>query len=327
MDINNYIKNIFCIKGPEDFNDYAIQLFKYQYKFNNLYQEYVNLLGYDVSKIKNYLSIPFLPIDFFRTTKVSTEQKNHQAVFLSSGSTKSTKSKHYVFNLEIYKHSLISSFNLFFDEPNKFTILCMVPNFSEHPNSSLAYMCNELIKKSQNKNSGFYLNKKRKLKNIILHCEQEKQKYILFGLSFELLKFAKENTMSLQNGIIIETGGTKKHQKHLIKEEMHKQLKLYFKTDNIHSEYGMAELLSQSYCLNSGVFYSPPWKKVLIRDKTNPLKIIKDNQRGCINIIDLANIYSCGFIATNDMGYSNNGGFNVIGRSQNSTQRGCNLMI
>ena len=327
MDINNYIKNIFRIDGPEEFNDYAIQLFKYQYKFNNLYQKYVNLLGYDVAKIKHYESIPFLPIDFFRTTKVTTSQTNHQVVFFSSGSTTSLRSKHYILNLEIYKKSLLSSFKFFFDKPKKYTILCVVPSFKENPNSSLAFMCNELIKKSQNEKSGFYLNKKKNLKNIILNCEKEKQKYILFGLSFELLQFAKENSISLKNGIIIETGGTKKNQKHILKEEMHKQLKLYFKSDNINSEYGMAELLSQSYCLNSRTFYSPPWKKVLIRDKTNPLKIIKDNQRGCINIIDLANIYSCGFIATNDLGYSYNGGFNIIGRSQNSTQRGCNLMI
>tara|TARA_Y100000766_G_C18875059_1_gene590352 strand:+ start:111 stop:1094 length:984 start_codon:yes stop_codon:yes gene_type:complete len=327
MDINNYIKNIFRIKGPDEFNDHAIQLFKYQYKCNNLYQKYINLLGYDVSKIKHYESIPFLPIDFFRTTKITTSQTNHQAVFFSSGSTNSMKSKHYVLNLEIYKESILSSFKLFFDHPNKFTILCMVPSFKENPNSSLAFMCNELIKKSQNEKSGFYLNKKNRLKNIILSCEKAKQKYILFGLSFELLQFAKESSIALENGIIIETGGTKKNQTRIIKETLHQQLKLHFKSANINSEYGMAELLSQSYCLDNQIFYSPPWKKVLIRDKTNPLKIINDNQRGCINIIDLANIYSCGFIATNDLGYSYNGGFNIIGRNQNSTQRGCNLMI
>ena len=327
MDINNYIKNIFRIKGPDEFNDHAMQLFKYQYKFNNLYQKYVNLLGYDVSKIKDYKSIPFLPIDFFRTKKITTSHISHQAVFFSSGSTNSLKSKHYILNLEIYKKSLLSSFKFFFDDPNKFTILCVVPSFKANPHSSLAFMCNELIKKSENEKSGFYLNRINKLKDIILDCEKEKQKYILFGLSFELIQLAKEESISLKNGIIIETGGTKKNQTRIIKEIMHQQLKQQFQSANINSEYGMAELLSQSYCFDSVLFYSPPWKKVLIRDKTNPLKIINDNQRGCINIIDLANIYSCGFIATNDLGYSHNGGFNIIGRNQNATQRGCNLMI
>lgn len=327
MDINNYIKNIFQIKSLDEFNNYALQLFRYQYNFNVLYREYVNLLGYEISKIKNYQSIPFLPIDFFRNNKVTTNHKKHQAVFFSSGSTNSLRSKHYVFNTDIYIKSIMSSFNFFFKDPKLYAILCMVPSFKKNPNSSLAFMCNEMITKSNNKKSGFYLNNKEKLKSVIKKCEQKKEKYILFGLSFELLQFAKDSNINIECGLVIETGGTKKNQTRIIKEDMHKQLKKYFKSDSINSEYGMAELLSQSYCLDSSMFHSPPWKKILIRDKTNPLKIIPENQRGYINIIDLANIYSCGFIATNDLGYSINGGFDIIGRGQNSTQRGCNLMI
>ena len=326
MDINNYIKNIFHIKSIDEFNSYALQLFHYQYKHNTIYNKYISLLNYDISNIKNYLDIPFLPIEFFKTQTVISTQKEPKYFFISSGTTNHVKSKHFIADLEIYKKSLISCFNFFIGNPQDFVIFCLVPQFDKHPNSSLAFMCNELINCSTQQKSGFYLDDKKKLKQNIIDCEKKKQKYILLGLSFEIMNFAKKNPMTLNEGIIIETGGTKKNQVNMVREELHEKIKSQLITDKLFSEYGMAELLSQSYFLDNNYFKSPPWKKIIIRDKTNPLRILNDNKRGCINIIDLANIHSCGFIATNDLGHKVNDGFNVTGRNQNATERGCNLM-
>ena len=266
-------------------------------------------------------------MSFLKQKKIVSTKKDYQTLFLSSGSTNNNLSKHYIIDLNIYRKSIISSFQFFFKEPIEFVFFCLVPSFKTAPNSSLAFMCNEFIKQSGNPKSGGFINNQNELKNNIIDCQKNKQKFILFGLSFEILKFAKNNNMSLEGGIVIETGGTKRGEKRIIKEELHSRLKSSFNIKHIYSEYGMAELLSQSYLLKKNYFESPPWKKILIRDKTNPLKIINTNQKGYINIIDLANIYSCGFIATNDIGEKINNGFNVIGRNQNATARGCDLMI
>lgn len=327
MNIQNYIKNIFNINTDSQFNDVAIQLFTHQYKNNSIYKKYIQLINCNVSQVKYYDQIPFLPIELFRTHKVSTGLHRSEVVFKSSGTTNDQKSSHYVIDLSIYKKSIINCFNLFIGDPKEFVFLCLIPEKNKHPNSSLSFMAYELIKNSNNRNSGFFINKTNELIEQIKKCQSKNQKFILFGLSFEILDFAEKNQISLHNGIVIETGGTKKNNKHLFREELHNQLKAKFKTNNIYSEYGMAELLSQSYYTNQNYFQSPPWKKILLRDKTNPLKIINKNQRGLINIIDLANIYSCGFIATNDFGEVSNNGFNVIGRNHNTIARGCNLMI
>ena len=327
MDINNYKKKIFQIKSEDEFNHFALQLFHYQYSNNKTYQKYVDILEYQPKNINQYAEIPFLPIEFFRTKKIISNNLNHETFFLSSGTTNFEKSKHYIVDKNIYKKSILSSFNLFLKTGKELAILCLVPNFKNSPQSSLAFMCQELIESSKNRKSGFYLNKLEELNEIILNLEQKKQNYIVFGLSFEILNFAKQYKIDLKHGIIIETGGTKKKQLHITQKELHNRLKLSFNTKKIYSEYGMAELLSQSYFKDKACFESPPWKKILIRDKTNPLKILTDTKRGCVNIIDLANIYSCGFIATNDLGYLTKHGFNIIGRNQNATERGCNLLI
>jgi len=327
MDIDNYIKKIFHITNEAKFNDYALKLFQYQYKNNNIYNEYVTLINSKIDTIKHYSQIPFLPIEFFRSKRVVSTQKTAQYFFLSSGTTSSLKSKHYITDLEIYKKSIRKSFELFFGKPKEFVFLCLVPSFTKNPHSSLAFMCNELIKLSNQANSGFYLNETKKLMDAIRKCQKDNTKFILFGLSFELLKLANNYKTPLLDGVIIETGGTKNKQERIVKEDMHNRLKNLFKTKNIISEYGMAELLSQSYYCDNNCFKSPPWKKVLIRNKTNPLEIETKSHRGHINIIDLANIYSCGFIATNDTGHLTQSGFNITGRSQNASNRGCNLMI
>ena len=326
MNIQNYIENIFKLKNESEFNHLALQLFNYQYKKNITYKKYVNLIYPKKLELQHYTEIPFLPIDFFKTQKILSIKKDHKTFFLSSGTTANNKSKHYIIDLDIYRKSIISSFQLFFGDITKFVFLCLVPSFEEEPNSSLSFMCNELIKESKSTESGFFMNDKCELKETIINCQKNKQNFILFGLSLEILNFA-HNNISLKGGIIIETGGTKKGETRIIKEALHAKLKSLFNVENIYSEYGMAELLSQSYLLNNTFFQSPPWKKILIRDKTNPLKIINTDQKGCINIIDLAIICSCGFIATNDIGSKINNGFNVIGRTQNATVRGCDLMV
>jgi len=325
MDIKNYTKAIFKIKTEEEFNHLSMMLFKYQYKKNLVYNQYVNLAGYKTNKIKTYRDIPFLPIELFRTQKIITNCKTPETVFFSSGTTNSEKSKHYIHDLKIYRQSILRSFYTFFGNPENYVFLCLTPDLSTHQNSSLAFMALELIQLSHDAKSGFYLNQEKELIFNIKTCQKENKKFILFGLSFEILGFAKKNKLDLKHGLVIQTGGTKKNQQHVTQQELHKNLKFLFNIEEVYSEYGMAELLSQSYYKNKD-FQSPPWKKIIIRDKTNPFKILKTKTRGCINVIDLANIHSCGFIATNDMGYLTDNGFNVIGRAQHATQKGCSLM-
>ena len=332
MDIPNYIKTVFQIKSESEFNELAIQLFHYQNTHNPIYKQYIKLIGCKSNAVKNYHDIPFLPIELFRTKKIITQNsqnepsKNKQAVFTSSGTTSKNRSKHYILDIELYKKSIIEGFKLFIGAPEEYAFLCLVPEVQTYPDSSLAFMCAELIQHSDHPKSDFYLNKKELLKSVILDLQKKKQQFILFGLSFEILNFAEENKISLENGIVVETGGSKKNNQHIIREDLHNRLKLHFNNVHIYSEYGMAELLSQSYYTTNHCFETPPWKKILIRDKTNPLKIV-NGKRGSINIIDLANVHSCGFIATNDFGQLNKTGFDVIGRNQNATARGCNLMI
>ena len=327
MEINNYIKNIFRIKNETDFNEYALKLYLYQSQHNPIYKKYLKLIKHK-TPIKTYQKIPFLPIEFFKTKNIITSGKTPKITFLSSGTTTSIRAKHLVVDINIYKKSILNCFKLFFGNIKKYTILCLVPEFEDNQNSSLAFMCQELIQKSNKKSSGVFIKKYVKLKNTIQELERKKETYILFGLSMEILEFSKYCNIKLEYGTIIETGGNKRNTRKIIKEQLHQELKSNFNTQNICSEYGMAELLSQSYYLhhNNG-FQSPPWKKILIRDKTNPFKIIQDGKRGYINIIDLANIYSCGFIATNDLGDTQKSRFNILGRAQNATERGCNLMI
>ena len=327
MDIQNYTQNIFKLKNESEFNNLELTLFNYQYENSITYKQYVNLIHPNKLKIQHYSEIPFLPIEFFRTKKIISKSKDPEIVFLSSGTTNTTRSKHHIIDLSIYRKSIISSFEFVFSDPNEFVFCCLVPTLEEAPNSSLSFMCNELIKKSENSQSGFFLKKPNELIETIVNCQKNKQQFILFGLSLEILNFAEKNNISLNGGTVIETGGSKKDQKRIIKTELHSKLKSLFNLEHICSEYGMAELLSQSYLSKKKYFETPPWKKILIRDKTNPLQIINTNQKGYINVIDLANIHSCGFIATNDVGEIVNDGFNILGRDQNVTARGCDLMI
>ena len=317
--------DIFNIKNDEKFEKFALQLFKYQITNNPIYSNYAKLVLGDKKPINIY-EIPFLPIEFFKSNEIICKNINVETIFLSSG-TGGEKSKHLVSDIGLYKQSFLKSFELFYGEVSQYCILSLLPNYRQQGASSLVYMVDELIKKSKNKLSGFYLNNYEKIAETINILEAKNQKTILFGVTYALLDFAEQFPTKLKNTIIIETGGSKGKRKEYIKEELHNILKQSFCLENIHSEYGMTELLSQSYSKSNGVFKSPPWKKVIIRDTHDPFSIVETNKTGGINIIDLANIYSCPFIATQDLGkIFEDGTFSIMGRFDNSDLRGCNQL-
>ena len=317
--------DIFNIKNEEEFEEIALDLFNYQIINNPIYKNYAKLVLRNKTPINIY-EIPFLPIDFFKSNEVICKNKNVETIFLSSG-TGGERSKHLISDIELYKQSFLKSFELFYGDISQYCILSLLPNYREQGASSLVYMVDELIKESKNKLSGFYLNNYEKLAETINVVEEKNQKTILFGVTYALLDFAEQFPTKLKSTIIIETGGSKGKRKEYIKEELHNILKQSFCLENIHSEYGMTELLSQSYSKSNGVFKSPPWKKIIIRDPHDPFSIVETNKTGGINIIDLANIYSCPFIATQDLGKTyEDESFSILGRFDNADLRGCNQL-
>ena len=319
-------KEIFDIKNDAEFEMLALSIFDYQMESNSIYAPYAALILKGKAP-NNIFEIPFLPISFFKTEQIICQGRAVEEVFLSSG-TSGDQSKHLVSDISLYRESYLKAFELFYGDITQYCILSLLPNYREREGSSLIYMVDDLISKSKHEQSGFYLNDYESLSMRLQKLEKEGQKTILFGVSYALLDLAEQFPQKLEHTLIIETGGTKGKRKEMLKEELHQNLKAAFSLDVIHSEYGMSELLSQSYSNGEGIFKSPPWKKVLIRDTNDPLSIIGDNKTGGINIIDLANIYSCPFIATQDLGKTfENGTFTVLGRFDNSDLRGCNLLL
>ena len=317
---------IFNINSEQDFEKLALEIFDFQMESNPIYSAYAAIIlkGEDPT---NIYEIPFLPIEFFKNQQLICNRLKIEEIFLSSGTT-GDQSRHLVSDLSIYQKSFTKSFELFYGEITDYCILSLLPNYREREGSSLIYMVDELIRKSEHEKSGFYLNDYDGLSETIAELEKKKQKTILIGVSYAILDLAENFPQILEYTTIIETGGTKGKRKEFLKEELHKILKNSFGLQNIHSEYGMTELLSQSYSKGKGIFTSPPWKKVLIRDTNDPLSIIGEHKTGGINIIDLANIYSCPFIATQDLGKTyDDGSFSVLGRFDNSDVRGCNLLV
>ena len=318
--------NIFNINNDAEFENLALELFHYQMENNPVYAPYASLILKGETP-DNIFEIPFLPIEFFKKEQVICQGKGVEEVFLSSGTT-GDQSKHLVAEMSIYKNSYLKTFQQFYGDIQEYCILALLPSYREREGSSLIYMVDDLITKSKHPKSGFYFDNLAELTDTITELEGKGQKIILFGVTYALLDLAEEFPQKLEHTIIMETGGMKGKRKELLKEEIHAILKTAFTTKNIHSEYGMTELLSQAYSKGNGLFESPNWMKIFIRDVNDPLSILENNKTGGVNIIDLANIYSCPFIATQDLGKVNeNGTFSVLGRFENSDVRGCNLLI
>ena len=326
MDLRN---RIFGIKSKADFLGNALEIFNYQYDNNIVYHDFLNSLGKDRSKIRTLYDIPFLPVEFFRNHKVITGDLPVEKIFESSGTTGTTPGKHFVIDLSLYEDSFLRSFIQFYGEPEEYLIAALLPSYTEREGSSLVYMVDNLIKRSLNPDSGFYKNNFDDFIPAVKKAKEENQKVLLLGVSFALLDLAENKPPDLSGVIVMETGGMKGRRKELTRPELHSILKEKFNAFSIHSEYGMTELLSQAYSKGNGIFYCPPWMKIIIRDPLDPMTLYNEPDRiGGINIIDLANINSCSFISTGDLGkVHEDGGFEVLGRFDNSDIRGCNLLV
>ena len=319
--------DIFNIKTHAEFEALALDVFRFQFENNRVYRSFCDLLYKHPSDVKNLTEIPFLPIKFFKTHEIVSSLDKVEKTFTSSGTTGSTTSKHFVTDLSIYVESYLKGFEHFYGNIEDYAVLALLPSYLEREGSSLIYMVDDLIQKSNHPESGFYLNNLQDLAKTLKGLEAKRQKTLLIGVSFALLDLVEQFQFSLKHTIIMETGGMKGRRKEIIRQELHDRLKKGFGVNQIHSEYGMTELLSQAYSKGSGIFECPPWMKIIIRDTEDALTLLPQNKTGGINIIDLANINSCSFIATQDLGKSSeNGRFEIIGRFDNSDIRGCNLM-
>lgn len=318
---------IFNIQNEEDFKQTAIEVFQFQYKNVKIYRDFCDLLKTNPRKVESLEDIPFLPIEIFKTHKVIAKNLPAETVFVSSGTTGQITSRHYVAHTDLYEQSFIKAFTSVYGPVSDYAILALLPSYLERKGSSLIYMVNDLIEQTENIHSGFYLNEMEELTQKIHYLEEKMQKTILIGVSYALLDLIEQNQFHLKNTIVMETGGMKGRRREMIKEELHSILKSGFGVDRIHSEYGMTELLSQAYSTGDGIFNTPLWMRILTRDTEDATTYIT-GQTGGINVIDLANLYSCAFIATQDLGkvFPDNS-FEVLGRFDTSDIRGCNLMV
>jgi phenylacetate-coenzyme A ligase PaaK-like adenylate-forming protein len=321
-------KRIFNINDQREFLETATEVFKYQYYNNKVYREFVDNLGKNQNSVTSLEDIPFLPVEFFRNHKIVTGDSPVQMVFESSGTTGFVPGKHYITDPDLYEESFLNAFRLFYGDPADYLILALLPSYTERKGSSLVFMVEKLVEKSNFPESGFYKDDPENLLKAVKIGKDQDIKTILIGVSFALLDLAENQSPDLSRIIVMETGGMKGRRKEIIRHELHSILKDKFNIHSVHSEYGMTELLSQAYSSGNGIFFCPPWMKILIRDPQDPLSIFAEpGKTGGINIIDLANINSCSFIATRDLGkLYPDGGFEVLGRFDNSDIRGCNLL-
>ncbi len=320
-------------KDSFDFEEVALLLFNFQYTHNLVYKQFVDYLNINAANVQSVQQIPFLPIDFFKTHNIMLNKAIPEKIFESSGTTGQATSKHAVANVELYEESFRNGFKQFYGDIKDWTILALLPSYLERDTSSLVYMVNDLIQQSNSGHSGFYLNNLNELAEKIKKVRKQNSstqnsKLLLIGVTFALLDFAEQFPMDLSDIVIMETGGMKGRREELTREEIHSILQDAFNVNHIHSEYGMTELLSQGYSKGNGIFETPPWMKILKRDIYNPLHTSVNTGRGGLNVIDLANIYSCAFIATQDLvNIISETEFEVLGRIDNSDIRGCNLMV
>lgn len=320
---------IFNTLTDRQFSELCIELFNFQYENNKVYRQWANLLKTDPKSVRSVGQIPFLPIEFFKNFKVVASDITPATVeFTSSSTTSQTPSTHYVNKVSVYEESFLKCFNMFYGNPADYCILALLPNYLQRKGSSLVYMCNKLIELSGHASSGFFLDNIEELISTINALKQTKQKVLLIGVSYALMDLCDKNITLNDNFTVIETGGMKGTRKELLKPELHAYLKTGFKIAAIHSEYGMTELLSQAYSLGDGTFQAPPWMRFMVREVDDPLQYRNDHKTGGINVIDLANIYSCAFIATKDLGRLNHENkLELMGRYDHSDVRGCNLMM
>ena len=321
-------EDIFQINSKKEFEKITLKVFRHQYDNNLVYQQFCNFLKKDKNNVKTVLEIPFLPIQFFKSHEVLSSKDAVQTTFTSSGTTGMQTSKHLVTDVSWYEESYRLAFSEFYGNIEDYCVLALLPSYLEREGSSLIHMVEDLITLSNHQDSGFYLNNYDELISKLIELDNSGQNVLLIGVTFALLDLIEKQNFQLKNTIIMETGGMKGKRKEMIREELHSLLCNGFGVSKIHSEYGMTELLSQAYSLGDGVFECPPWMHILIRDTEDALTYVAEGKTGGINVIDLANINSCSFIATQDLGKKQpNHSFEVLGRFDNSDIRGCNLMV
>ncbi|WP_312081857.1 LuxE/PaaK family acyltransferase [Epilithonimonas hominis] len=324
-------QNIFDIKTEEDFRTACLETFRYQYENLKVYRKFVDYLNINPSSINQVSDIPFLPIEMFKNHLVLDKNTEAENYFQSSGTTQMKRSKHYIADFSLYEESIYKSFEQFIGKPEDYIFLGLLPNYSENPHSSLIYMVDFLIKKSNKPENGYFLYNHQELFDLLQTLSDKK--VILFGVSFALLDFldychANSQTLQFSQTLtVIETGGMKGRKEEMTKDELLKIFQNGFKTDKIYSEYSMTELLSQAYSLGENIYKSPNWMKILVRNTEDPFSYVEEGRTGAINIIDLANWHSCAFLATQDLGKSENGFFHVLGRIDHSDIRGCSLLV
>jgi phenylacetate-coenzyme A ligase PaaK-like adenylate-forming protein len=321
-------EDIFKITSELEFNTLALRVFKFQYEANAVYQKFCKLLDKHPSNVNSLRDIPFIPIEFFKSHDILSSKEPIVKTFTSSGTTGSQTSKHFITDLTIYEDSFNIAFQEFYGNPEDYAILALLPSYLERDGSSLIYMANNLIADSKHPKSGFYLHNLEDLAQTLKALDASGQKTLLIGVSFALLDLVDAYSFQLENTIVMETGGMKGRRKEMIREELHEILSKGFGVNNIHSEYGMTELLSQAYSNGQGVFNCPKHMKILIRDPEDALTYLNKGKTGGINVIDLANLNSCSFIATQDLGKQiSETDFEILGRFDHSDVRGCNLMV
>lgn len=319
---------LFSIDSYEAFKSAAIRIFRFQAAHCRVYSEFISYLNIGPATISEINQIPFLPVEFFKSHQVTSVNSAPEIIFSSSGTTGLIQSRHLVADKQIYEKSFRKAFTTFYGGIKNYAVLALLPSYQEREGSSLIYMVDDLIKTSDQPQSGYFLYNHQELHQTLSELKQQGIPTILFGVTYALLDFIENHSIDFPRLIVMETGGMKGKRKEMIRQELHENLCKGFGVASIHSEYGMTELLSQAYSKNAGLFQSPPWMRISIRDINDPLTLINDGKTGGINVIDLANLYSCSFIATQDLGRLHpNNSFEILGRFDNSDIRGCNLLV
>ena len=327
MDFLNEFSRGLRSVDADNFEAVTLEAFQYQAKHNPVYRAYVRSLGVDVKMVKGLDQLPFLPIEFYKNHEIKTGSWKEEELFYSSGTSGKGESCNYIRDLSLYKQVSMDVFQLFYGPPDQYLVFGLLPSYLERKGSSLVYMVDFLIKNSAGGPSGFFLDNQEELVEILCSPHFSDKKKLLFGVGFALLDLVENHHLKDPNIIVIETGGMKGRKKEIIREEMHEKLATAFHSGNIHSEYGMTELCSQAYAKAPGKFFCPPWMKIMPREINDPFSYCSSNQAGALNIIDLANIHTCCFIETKDLGVlAEDGSFNISGRMDNSDIRGCSLL-